>query len=262
MGWIGKLVGGTIGLFIGGPLGAIAGVALGHGLDVARDQALGSETGRFGTGSFGPGGIRTPQQKAQLTFFVATFSMLAKLAQADGTISKAEVSTIEDFMNRDLHLDPISKQAAGRIFEAALSSAEPFEALAHQFYGQFREHRQLLDLLIDILVRVAAADGKISDREEKLILEAVSIFGFTKDYYRIIRKRYAADTDQAYAVLGCTGTDSNETIKKQYKKLVLENHPDRIASKGLPEEFTQYAADKFREIQEAYEAIRKERGFT
>ena len=263
MGWIGKIVGGAVGFALGGPLGAIAGVALGHGFDATRDAVARGGRGTaggftsFGRQNFG----ESPLRHAQLTFFVGSFSMLAKLAAADGNVSPAEVRTVEEFMNRDLRLDPISKQTAVRIFEAALSSGESFEALARQFYGEFREHRQLLDLLIDILVRVAAADGKISDREETLILEAVSIFGFTQDYYRIIRKRYAADTDQAYAVLGCTSADSNETIKKQYKKLVLENHPDRIASKGLPEEFTQYAADKFREIQEAYEAIRRERGF-
>ena len=59
-------------------------------------------------------------------------------------------------------------------------------------------------------------------------------------------------------------TDANasiEEIKKQYRKLVSEYHPDKIASKGLPEEFTKFANDKFREIKEAYEAIKEERGF-
>lgn len=249
MSWIGKIVGGTIGLFIGGPLGAIAGVALGHGLDVARDQYTGTDT------------LRTPQQKAQLTFFVATFSMLAKLVQADKNISREELNAIETFMVRDLRLDIQSRQVASRIFQTALNSSESFESLASQFYGQFRSNPQLLELMIDILVRVAAADGTISTSEENLILQAVRIFGFSREYYRTIKGRYRNTEDSAYAVLGCSSSDSNETIKKKYKQLVFEHHPDTVASKGLPEEFVEYANKKFSEIQNAYETIRKERGF-
>ena len=250
MGWIGKIVGGTIGLFIGGPLGAVAGVALGHGLDVARDTSLGTDV-RYSS----------PQHKAQLTFFVATFSMLAKIVKADGKITQQELSTIEEFMVRDLHLDPGSRQVAGKIFRTALESNESFESFATQFYHQFNTNPQFLELLIDILVRVAASDGEYSPNEEALITEAVRIFGFSKEYYTIIKQRYVKTTNRSYAVLGCSEQDSNETIKKKYKKLVFEYHPDTIASKGLPEEFTKYANDKFREIQEAYEAIRRERGF-
>ncbi len=252
MGWIGKIVGGTIGLFLGGPLGAIAGVALGHGLDVARDQ-------HSGTTMRSP--FHNPEQKAQLTFFVATFSMLAKLVKADKNISREEISTIETFMVHDLHLDFQSRQVASRIFQTALESNETFESLASQFYGQFRSNPQLLELLIDILIRVAAADGNITRNEEELILQAVRIFGFTADYYRVIKQRYSKAHDTAYAILGCSSDDSNETIKKKYKQLVFEHHPDTIASKGLPEEFVEYANKKFSEIQQAYETIRKERGF-
>lgn len=250
MGWIGKVVGGTIGLFLGGPLGAIAGVALGHGLDVVRDTAIGPELG-----------YTSPHHRAQLTFFVATFSMLAKVVKADGTISKQELDTIEAFMVRDLHLDPNSRHIAGKIFNAALESDESFDQFAMQFHQQFSSNPQFLELLIDILVRVAAADGEYNTREEALIMKAVRIFGFRIEYYEIIKQRYVKQTDRVYAVLGCTKQDSNETIRKQYKKLVFEYHPDTIASKGLPEEFTQYANKKFGEIKDAYEAIRRERGF-
>jgi DnaJ like chaperone protein len=250
MGWIGKIVGGTIGLFLGGPLGAIAGAALGHGLDVVRDNYLGPAIE-----------YTSPQHKAQFTFFVATFSMLAKLVKADGEVTNQEMQTIERFMNQELRLDPQSKQVAKQIFGTALHSDESFESLAMQFYQQFRDRPQLLELLLDILVRVAAADGHYSSREEDLIIEAVRIFGFTHQQYQIIKQRYVKKSDHAYAVLGCSQTDSNETIKKKYKELVFEYHPDTIASKGLPEEFTRYATEKFREIRSAYETIRDERGF-
>jgi DnaJ like chaperone protein len=108
---------------------------------------------------------------------------------------------------------------------------------------------------------VGAADGELSQSEENLILSAVSAFGMNADQYNRIKSQYARTGNQYYAVLKTDASASNEDIKKQYRKLVAEFHPDKIASKGLPEEFTKFANDKFREIQQAYEAIKQERGF-
>ena len=263
MGWIGKIVGGAVGFALGGPLGAVAGVALGHGFDATRDAMARGDGGRtggftsFGRQAFG----ETPLRHAQLTFFVGSFSMLAKLAAADGNVSQAEVRTVEEFMNRDLRLDPQSKRVATDIFNTALSSPETFESFAKQFYGEFANRPQLLELMIDVLYRVSAADGTISSAEETLIRRAADIFTFSTSRLDNIKKRYSRTDDTYYAVLGCSRSDSDETIKKAYKSLVREYHPDTIASKGLPEEFTEFANKKFREIQEAYENIRKERGF-
>jgi DnaJ like chaperone protein len=117
----------------------------------------------------------------------------------------------------------------------------------------------MLDLMIDILLRVSVADGALSSSEEELILSAVRIFNFGDEKYRKLKSKYIQDFEKYYAILGCESKDSNEHIKKQYRKLVSDYHPDKIASKGLPEEFTKFANDKFREIQEAYEIIKKER---
>ena len=117
---------------------------------------------------------------------------------------------------------------------------------------------------MDILCRVAAADGTVSRNEEELIKSAARIFGFSEDQYRMFRSRYGfttvRETDPSYAVLGCNPSDSDDQIKKRYRELVQDYHPDKIASKGLPEEFTKFASDKFREIQTAYERIKEKRG--
>ena len=249
MGLIGKIVGGTIGFAIGGPLGAIAGVAIGHaydigsGMDVAGRQPMQLSSG----------------EASQFTFFVAAFSMLAKLAKADGTISKAEIDSVELFMDRDLNLNPQSRRLAVNIFNAAVQSDESFDGFARQFYNQFRYEPQILELMIDIMLRVSVADGVVSPSEEKLILTAVKIFNFSDGQYQKIRSKYLKEVNKYYAVLGCNPDDPFEKIKKQYRKLVFEYHPDKVASKGLPEEFTKFAADKFREIQQAYEYVKKER---
>jgi len=251
MGVLGKIIGGTIGFAMGGPLGAIAGAALGHAFDSEQQIYYSGEQARLSTG-----------EEAQMTFFVAAFSMLAKLAKADGRVSREEIETVENFMVHDLNLDPQSRQFARNIFQTAMESQENFTDFATQFYNQFRSQYQMLDLMIDILIRVSVADGTLSQSEEQLILSAVRIFNFNDEAYRKLKSRYIQDSDQYYAILGCDQNDSNEHIKHQYRKLVRDYHPDTIASKGLPEEFTKFANDKFREIQEAYEVIKKERGIS
>ena len=86
------------------------------------------------------------------------------------------------------------------------------------------------------------------------------IFGFNETAYQQHRSRYIQTAGKSYAILGVKPEDSDENIKSRYRKLVMEYHPDRIVSKGLPEEFTKFAQEKFREIQDAYDEIKKERG--
>ncbi|MFZ5570668.1 MAG: TerB family tellurite resistance protein [Thermodesulfobacteriota bacterium] len=252
MGWIGKLVGGAIGFAIGGPLGAIAGATFGHAFDLNEAQL--PDVGNVSRLS--------ESEREQLTFFVAAFSMLAKLAQADGSITEKETAAVEHFMTADLNLDPASRNVAVNIFWAAKQSPETFASFAGQFYHQFQYRPQMLSLMIDIMLRVSVADGKLTPLEEKLILEAVRIFHYGQDEYRKLKSRYISDTEKYYGILGCERTDSDDTIKKQYRKLVQDYHPDKIAAKGLPEEFIKFAGDKFREIQEAYEMVKKERGLS
>jgi len=177
----------------------------------------------------------------------------------DGRISEEEIDSIRAVMVKDLNLDIQGQNIAIRIFNAAIQSPEPFNEFAAQFFKQFQTQPQFLELMIDILFRVSVADGQMGQQEEMLILEAARIFRFHPDAYQRIKSRYVDDFQKYYAILNSEKTDSNEQIKKQYRKLVFEYHPDKIISKGLPEEFTKFANEKFREIQEAYEKIRKER---
>jgi len=269
MGWMGKFIGGTLGFVLGGPIGAIAGAAFGHTID--KSSEIGSNQARTGgayfnrtdpfgaaTGGFGAGA--STQQRSQMVFFVGTFSMIARVAAADGTVSEAETKKVREFMRQDLRLDPQSMSVAERIFNSALYSSQSFDELAAQFYGEFRNQSQILELLIDILYRVAAVDSGIDQSEESYIGRAGRIFQFSRQRMDTIRKKYESSNETYYAVLGVGRNDSDESIKKAYRRLVREYHPDTIASKGLPEEFNTFANEKFREIQEAYEAVAKARG--
>jgi DnaJ like chaperone protein len=251
MGVLGKIVGGTIGFAIGGPLGAIAGAVFGHAFDVNTQQGQ----------IEGPGAMSAGDTD-QFTFFVATFSMLAKMAKSDGPVTQAEIDSVERFMREDLRLDPESRRIGMNIFRTALGAPESFGDFARQFQARFHHRRELLDLMLDMLLRVAVADGRIMPAEEVLINEAAAIFGFGPEQVRRFKGRYQKDVerDRYYAILGVDPTDSDEAVKRQYRLKVSEFHPDKIAGKGLPEEFTRFAEEKFREIQQAYEAIRAERG--
>lgn len=250
MGVLGKIVGGTIGFAMGGPLGAIAGAVFGHAFDKSSSS----------NGYIEMDGYTAGNQTAQLTFFVAAFSMLAKIARADGEVTSKEVDSVEKFMAVDLNLDPESRRAARDIFHTAIRSAGSFQDFASQFHAQFRSEPRLLEMMIDIMLRVSVADGSLSPAEETMILSAVHIFNLGDASYQRIKSKYVSPADRYYAVLGCGESDSDEQIKKQYRKLVSEFHPDKIASKGLPEAFIQFANDKFREIQDAYDEIKKIRG--
>jgi DnaJ like chaperone protein len=249
MSWLGKIIGGTIGFAMGGPLGAIAGAVFGHAFDTNEGVYLNEGRNTLSQG-----------EESQLTFFVAAFSMLAKMVQADGRISDEELTTIDNFMRTDLRLSPDSYRVAENIFKTALNSPGSFEQFARQFYQHFQFYPQMLDLMLDILFRVAQSDGTLAPAEEALILLAIKIFGFNTTQYNQIKSRYIDDLGRYYAILKCDPKSTNQEIKQQYRKMVQTYHPDKIAAKGLPKEFTKFANDKFREIQEAYEMVKQQRG--
>lgn len=270
MAWIGKIIGGTVGLFIGGPLGMVAGAAFGHMIDRSQDigeQQRTDDQGRFRvftrSGPSMPFG-GDPQYQAQLVFFVGTFSMLAKLAMADGSVSEHERRKVIEFIDQDLHLIGESRDAALRIFEAAVREGGSFEEFAFQYYQQFRHDRNMLELAVDILYRVGMADGSMTASEQQLIFSAVRIFQIPPSIIDVLKSRYASAgkvKKRSYAVLGVSPSAGNDEIKRAYRKMVSDYHPDKIAAKGLPDEFINFAQEKFRSIQSAYEEIRKERGF-
>lgn len=256
MSWLGKMIGGTIGFALGGPIGAVAGAAFGHTfVDKKEDEYLSSRI----NGRAPDIDTLSSNEQAQLVFFTAAFSMLAKMSKADGRVTDSEIHTVENFMRQELQLDAPGQQTAKNIFRQAVNSHESFDAFAGQFYSVFHSQPNILELMLDILLRVSAADGAISKEEEAMLLAAAGLFKFSDADYQRLKAKYVKPANKYYAVLKCDQSASNEDIKKQYRKMVTEYHPDKIQAKGLPEEFIKFANDKFKEIQEAYDAIKKER---
>lgn len=254
MGWFGKLAFGSLGMLLGGPLGAIAGAALGHVLiDKKADFA------RLDTGA-----IPQPEfeyvEQTQAAFFISLFSILGKLSKIDGVVTKDEIAVVQDFINT-LPIDETEKQFARQVFNEAKNSPYRIDDFAIQLYQAIKNQPALLLSYFDLLFRIVAADGTFHSSEEAALKRVKEIFNISDDQYEDIKAVYFNDLDKHYKMLNCTPESTNEEIKSNYKKLVKDFHPDVIISKGLPEEFIEFASNRFREIQESYEKIRQERNF-
>jgi DnaJ like chaperone protein len=256
MGWFGKLTFGSLGFFLGGPLGAVAGAALGHHL-VDRKEIHGEGGGASGVS--GQPGL-DPTEQAQAAYFVSLFSILGKLAKVDGAVSKDEIVVVNNFIEQ-LKIADREKQFARQVFNEAKNSSYTIDDFAFQLYQTNKQQPILLLSFMNLLFQIAAADGKFHPAEEETLRRVKEIFRISEEQYNSIKGGYFNDLDTYYKILNSTSKSTPQEIKSNYKKLVKDFHPDTIVSKGLPEEFTEFATRRFREIQDAYEKIRKERDF-
>ena len=254
MGWFGKLTLGTLGLLFGGPLGAIAGAALGHILVDKKAGFPGRETRSIPGPEFGQA------EQTQATYFVSLFSILGKLSKIDGLVTKDEIVVVQNFIN-SLPMDEREKQFARQVFNEAKDSRYAIEDFAAQLYLAIQNQPALMVSFFGLMFKIAAADGKLHPAEETALKSIKTIFRLSDRQYEDIKAVYFQEADKYYKILNCTPESSNEEIKDNYKKLVKDFHPDMIISKGLPEEFVEFAESRFREIQKSYEKIRKERNF-
>jgi len=254
MGWFGKITFGTLGLFLGGPLGAIAGAAMGHllvdkGINAAGQAIDSTREPRLGQA-----------EQTQATYFISLFSILGKLSQIDGAVTREEIAVVDGFIN-SLPMADREKQFARQIFNEAKDSRYSMEDFATQLYQAVGAQPALLLSFLDLLFQIAAADGQFHPAEEAALKSVRDIFKVSNQQFEDIKAVYFKDFDKFYKMLNCSPASSNEEIKSNYKKLVKDFHPDKIISKGLPEEFIDFASNRFREIHESYEKIRQERGF-
>jgi DnaJ like chaperone protein len=247
MGWFGKLTFGTAGFLFGGPLGAIAGAALGHHLVDRDDRQTYEEE------------IRSVEQ-AQAAYFISMFSILGKLAKVDGAINGEEIAVVENFIST-LRIPEQEKQFARRILNEAKDSPYSIADFAEQLYRMNSRQSTVLLSFMDLLFKLAAADGGLHQNEEAALLRIRDVFHISEQQFNNIKARYFKDTDRYYRILNCSQQNSDQEIKASYKKLVKDFHPDTVISKGLPEEFVQFATVRFQEIQDAYENVRTERSF-
>ena len=233
----GKLGGAAAGFLLGGgPLGAIAGAFAGHML-FDRDAAGGDEE---------PGVI----------FTIAVIALSAKMAKADGTVSIHEIEAFD----RMFRVPPSEEANVRRIFNLARQDTAGYEIYAAQIARQLRGNPGVLEDVLDGLFEIAKADGVLHPAELAFLEDVAHIFGFSPDEYRRIRASHVEPARaDPYTVLGVDHGASEDEIKRTYRLLVRENHPDSLIARGVPEEFIRLANDKLAAINAAYARIMEER---
>lgn len=254
MGWFGKLTLGSLGMLLGGPLGAIAGAALGHALIDSKIDAARPSYREL------PHPGYADAEKTQAALFVSLFSMLGKLSKIDGRVAKNEIKVVQEFID-SLPIGETEERFARQVFNEAKNSPYQLEDFATQLYQTIKHEPPLRLSYFDLLFKIVAADGTFHPAEETALKRIQAIFQINDSQYKNLKAVYFNETDKHYKMLNCTPDSTTDEIKANYKKLVKDFHPDVIIAKGLPEEFIEFASNRFREIQESYEKIGKERGF-
>jgi DnaJ like chaperone protein len=246
----GKVLGGAAGFALGGPLGAMIGAVAGHAVDRMRDAG---RTG--GDAAAGPIGDAT----RQAAFTIGVIVLGAKMAKADGVVTRDEIGAFREVF----HIPKSEVKNVGRLFDRARRDATGFEPYARQLGRLFRDKPAVLEELIDGLFHIARADGKVTPEETDFLRQVAEIFGFDEAAWARIRAaNLGPDESDPYQILGVTRDNSDAEIKAAHRKLVLENHPDRLVSQGMPQEFIDLANEKLATVNAAYDEIRKNRGMT
>ena len=253
----GKIIGGVAGLAAGGPLGALLGAVAGHAVDKMRNdsvaelpppESLGRDAGLAG----GLG-----QAAKQMAFSVAVIVLGAKMAKVDGVVSRVEINAFKEVFR----VPPQDMKGVARIFDAARRDAAGFEPYARQVAMLFRHEPAVLEGLLAGLVHIARADGELTAAEQDYLRRVAGIFGLDATAFDRVRASYGGGAPgDPYQVLGVAPTDSDEEIKRVYRRLIRENHPDALIAKGMPREFVEVANEKMAAINAAYDQIAKARG--
>ena len=146
-------------------------------------------------------------------------------------------------------------------FVRARADAEGFGPYARQITRMFRRHSPVLEELLDGLFHIAKADGVVAPAEIDYLRRVAEIFGFPEaDFERIRAGHLGPDEADPYGILGVDRQADNAAIKAAYRKLISDNHPDRLIAKGMPKEFIDLATEKMATINAAYDRVAQERG--
>lgn len=186
-------------------------------------------------------------------------SLMAKLSSSDGRVNPEEVDIIKSFLLETMQLDKEAYAQAVSIFNDAKTSPKPFEFFAESLLSRFKNDKNMLSGILDLLFSIAIADGILSAEEELLILEAESIFcvkGASYNEFKQNANDFTDSIDEYYLnVLGLSSGAAQSEIKSEYRRLVMKFHPDRVHHLG--EDFVRQAETKMKEINEAYDYLSK-----
>ncbi|MGF1753670.1 co-chaperone DjlA [Vibrio makurazakiensis] len=279
----GKILGAFFGFLFGGLVGSIFGLFLGHQFDKARrlNQA-GFKRSGFGSGP--------SQAERQEEFFKAAFAVMGHVAKAKGQVTREEIQLASTMMDR-MSLHGELRKSAQDAFRDGKETGFPLDETLERVKISAGGRFDLLQFFLELQISAAFADGDLHPSERNVLHKIARGLGFSTDQleqrlkmqeaaFRFQQQgggfgghggqqqssgwQQASQADQladAYNVLGVSDSSDGKAVKKAYRKLMNEHHPDKLMAKGLPPEMMNVAKEKSQEIQNAYDLIKKVKGF-
>jgi DnaJ like chaperone protein len=187
-------------------------------------------------------------------FTIGMIALGAKMAKADGVVTEDEVRAFAQVF----HVPEKDKPAVERVFNLAKQDVVGFESYALQVANLFTLKSQVLENVLDGLFHIAKADGVVHEDELTYLERVGEIFGFNSTEFARIRARHVAVVDDPYDLLGVARGAKLQEIKKKYKSLVRDLHPDKLIAAGVPTEMVKLATDRLARINAAYGELSKE----
>jgi DnaJ like chaperone protein len=191
-----------------------------------------------------------------VAFTIGVIALSAKMAKSDGVVSPLEVEAFKKIFQAS----PDELANVERMFNLAKQDVAGYQAYADQIAKLLQDRKKLLQDVLEGLLHVASADGVLHPKEDEYLADVARRFGFTPSEFRFFRARFVKDNCNPYDVLRLGPGARNDEIKAQYRKLVSDNHPDKLMGRGVPVEFIEIATRKLAAINAAYDVIAKERG--
>ena len=263
MGWYGKLIGAILGAIIGrGLLGAIVGLLVGHQFD-RRARGGGSATG----GS---------RMAISHSFFRATFQVMGHVAKADGRVTTQEIDAARAVMRR-FSLGEDDVRRAIDLFTEGKQADFPLESVLSGLRASLGGRGDLRRLFVQVQLEASMLGGGLNPPARAVFARMCTALGISAAEFSALEAMLRMHAHgrgsgpqqsrgapsrlaDAYQVLGVPAKASDREVKLSYRRLMSQNHPDKLVANGLPESMIEAAHERTRSILEAYEAIRDSRG--
>jgi DnaJ like chaperone protein len=196
----------------------------------------------------------TPPEKS-VAFTIGMIALGAKMAKADGVVTDIEIAAFKQVF----HIPESELPAVARVFNLAKQDTAGFETYARQIARLFEAQHTILEDVLDGLFHIAKADNAFHPGEHGFLRQVALIFGFDEQDFARIRARHVTVADDPYLILGLSRDASEEEIRRRYRELVREYHPDRHIAAGMPEEMIDIATERLQKVNEAYDRIMREK---